>query len=342
MRIPRAWAVLFAVFVLMAPACPRARAQAALLLQDADGIAELLSPMGHESIYFARICAASPVKLRRCRPGEPGAVIGRYHGIGGDDWLAMPAIPYFYSVEHASQVPAHVNRETVEGLRLAYHDARLGILGKVREGGAIHRGWNQLVGAAYERRIWAFRFETTEAQDDAFIARMNAEKNRSHFSIFFRNCADFSRNVLDFYFPHAFKRHFVPDLGIVTPRQIAYELVKYGRRHPEIELTVMEIPLIPGMHDSTRVGKSVAESLVVTGYIVPIAVFSPYAAGVIVADTLLWGRYPLSLDHAKVLSPQTMAALGSGPSKTTARRTKAGHGRETREATAVLSPVRLQ
>ena len=74
----------------------------------------------------------------------------------------------------------------------------------------------------------------------------------------------------------------------------------------------MEIPLVPGMHHSSRVGKSAADSLVITGYIVPIALISPYAAGVIVADTLVWGRYPMKLDDAKVLSPETMAALGEG------------------------------
>jgi hypothetical protein len=338
LRMPRAFTV-FAVFVLMSEVCARGRAQAALLLQDADGIAEVLSPMGHESVYFARICAASPTKLRRCEPGELGAVISRHSRIGGYDWLAMPVIPYLYSVEDPSQVPEHVNRASVQSLRLAYHDAHLKVLGNVQEGGGVHRGWNQLVGAAYERRIWAFRFETTEAQDDAFIAKMNAEENRSHFSIFFRNCADFSGDVLDFYFPHAFKRHIVPDGGLVTPRQIAYELVEYGHKHPEIALTVMQIPLIPGMHHSSRVGKSAAESFVVTGYIVPIAVLSPYAAGAIVADLLVWGRYPLKLGDAKVLGPETMVELGSGSGGDTSASAKEDRAGAWGEAAAIPSAI---
>jgi hypothetical protein len=322
MRTVRALAVLVAVLALV-QVCARGRAQAALLLQDADGLAEVVSPIGHESVYFARICAASPTKLRRCHPGELGAVISRHSRIAGYDWVAMPVIPYLYSVEDASQVPAHVDRETVQRLRLAYHDAHLRILGDVREGNGIRRGWNQLVGAAYERRIWAFRFETTEAQDDALIARMNTKENRAHFSILLRNCADFSGDVLDFYFPHVFKRHIFPDAGIVTPRQIAYELVKYGHKHPEIGLTVMEIPLIPGMHHTSRVGMSAAESMMVTGYVIPIAVLSPYAAGVIVADALVWGRYPLRLDDVKVLSPETTGELGAGGVQTNAKTAKA-------------------
>jgi hypothetical protein len=187
MRIPRAICFLFLSFALTVAVCERGRAQAALLLHDADGLAEVISPTGHEAVYFARICAASPTKLRRCAPGELGVEIGRHRGIAGYDWVAMPLIPYLYSVENTSQVPVRVNREIVQSLRVQYHDAHLMSLGEnVREGGGVHRGWNQLVGAAYERRIYAFRFDTTEAQDDAFVAKMNADANRSHFSILFR------------------------------------------------------------------------------------------------------------------------------------------------------------
>ena len=304
---------IFINLALLAAVCPRGYAQAALLLQDADGIAEAFSPIGHESVYFARICAAGPTKLRRCAPGELGAVVSRHRGIGGYDWLAMPLIPYLYSVENASEVPAQVNRAMVQRLRVEYHDAHLMILGaNVHEGGGVHRGWNQLVGAAYERRIYAFRFETTEAQDDAFIAKMNDEANRSHFNIFFRNCADFAGTVLNFYFPRTIRRRIVPDGGMMTPRLVAYEFVRYARKHPEVHLTVMEIPLVPGFHHSSRVGKSAAESVIVTGYVIPIAVFSPIAAGVIVADDLAWGRCPLPLKQAQVLGPEEMAELGSG------------------------------
>ncbi len=310
MRIPRAIGVFIAGFALAVMVCSRGHAQGALLLQDADGIAEVLSPTGHDAVYFARICAASPIKLRRCAPGELGAVIGRYRGIAGHDWLAMPLIPYLYSVEDASQVPEHVSREMVQDLRLQYHEAHLMNLGaNVKEGGGIQRGWNQLVGAAYERRIYAFQFETTAAQDDAFIAKMNGEANRSHFNILFRNCANFSSAVLDFYFPHTFRRHILPDLGITSPRQVAYELERYARRHSDVHLTVKEIPLVRGFHHTSRVGNSAAGTIVVTGYVIPIAILNPYAAAVIIADVLVCGRYPLPLKNAQVLGPETMSSL---------------------------------
>jgi hypothetical protein len=311
MRFLRTICLILMGVALAVPLCPPACAQAALLLQDSDSLSEVLDPLGHESVYFARICAASLTQLRRCAPGELGVVISRHRGIAGYDWLAIPLIPYLYSVDDPSEVPSHVDHETVQALRLKYHDAHFMSLGDVPEGGQFKRGWNQLIGAAYERRIYVFRFQTTPQQDDAFIAHMNADANRSHFSIFFRNCADFAGSVLDFYFPHTFHRHLAPDGGLVTPRQIAYELVRYTRKHPELRLTVFEIPLIPGMHHSSRVGKSAVETFVITGYIIPVAILSPYAGGFILADFLVWGRYPIPLREAQALTPQTAGQLAS-------------------------------
>jgi ribosomal protein L30/L7E len=50
-------------------------------------------------------------------PGEVGAVITRYQGIANYDWIAMPLLPYLYAVENASEVPAHADKATVNGLR---------------------------------------------------------------------------------------------------------------------------------------------------------------------------------------------------------------------------------
>jgi hypothetical protein len=232
--------------------------------------------------------------LRRCGPGESGVVISRYRGIAGFDWLAIPVIPYLWSVEKVSEVPAHVDRETVQRLRTAYHSANLMSLGDMPESWRLHPGWDQLVGAAYDRRIYAFRFETTPQQDDAFIARMNAGANRSHFNILFRNCANFSAGAL----------------------------VRYARRHPDVGLPVEEIPQVPGFHRRNRMGMTAAESLIVTGYVVPIAFLSPYAGGVIVADYLIWGRDPLPVKKAEVLTPDSLALLKDG-------KDEAGNGSQT-------------
>ncbi len=313
LRARRVTSFIFMVLALIWQLCPHGQAQAALFLEKADGISALLNPTGHDAVYFARICAATPTKLRRCAPGELGVVIARYKGIAGYDWLAMPLLPYLYSLESPAAVPARVDHAMVHSLRRQYHDAHLLSLGKeVPEGGRVQRGWNQLVGAAYERGIYVFRFPTTEEQDEAFIARMNAAENRSRFSLLFRNCADFAAGILNFYFPHAFGRRIPAEAGLVTPRQIACELVRYARAHPETQLTVMEIPQIPGYRRPSRADQGVAASLTVTGYVIPLAVIYPYIAAGVVADYLAWGRFPLHLRHVRILTSEEMSVL-QGP-----------------------------
>ena len=104
-------------------------------------------------------------RLRRCEPGEMGVVISRYSDVADYDWVAIPLIPYLYSTENASQVPVRVDRNIVNRLRDQYCEAHLMGLGEhVQKGSFWHGGWTELIGVAYERRMYAFRFDTTEEQ----------------------------------------------------------------------------------------------------------------------------------------------------------------------------------
>jgi len=287
------------------------RAQAALLMEEPYGFFGTLNPTGHTAIYFARVCAVTPVKLRRCAPGETGVVIARYQGIAGYDWVAVPLIPYLYSVEDVSDVPRRVNRDTVLRLRKHYHEHHLGALGaNVFEGNLVRGGWTQLVGVAYERRIFAFRFDTTEDQDDDLIAMLNDSSNHTRFNLLYNNCADFARGLMNYYFPKTFKRTIFPDLGMTTPRQITFRLVRYSRKHPEMGLRVFEIPQVPGYRRMSRANKSVAASLITTGYAIPIALLNPYLAGGIFLDYLVRGRFPRIHEHPTLLGADDLSALG--------------------------------
>jgi hypothetical protein len=301
----------FMALAVLALFAHRSHAQAALLLEQPYGFFGLLNPTGHNAIYFERICAETPVKLRRCQEGEMGVVIARYQGIDAYDWVAIPLVPYLYSVENPSDVPAHVDRKTVARLRNHYREAHLLSLGEnLSKGGFAHGGWTQLVGAAYERRIYAFRFDTTPEQDDALIARMNEGPNRSHFELFFNNCADFARVILNTYYPRTFRRSVFPDAVMTTPKQIAWKLARYAHKHPETQLEIFEIPQVPGYNRASRSNKSIAESLSTTGYAVPIVLLNPYIAGVFFADYLARGRFhPLIPKHPEVLGPDNLTAL---------------------------------
>jgi hypothetical protein len=311
--------ILVAAIVLFSPSA-RSHAQAALLMEQPYGFFGELNPTGHNAIYFQRICAETPVHLRHCQSGELGAVIARYQGISGYDWIAIPLVPYLYSVEDPSEVPTHVDRLTVTRMRNRYHETHLLVLGEnLHPGGFLHGGWTELLGVAYERRIYAFRFATTEAQDDALIEHMNSAENRSHFELLYSNCADFARVVLNYYFPRTFRRTFFPDAGMTTPKQLAWKLEHFARSHHETQLDVFEIPQVPGFRHQSGSNKSVAESLSTTIYAVPIAIVNPYIAGGLFVDYLVRGRHRLIPAHPQMLTAETISTL-SNPALTTSSR----------------------
>jgi hypothetical protein len=290
--------------------CSYCHGQAALLMEQPYGIFGTLNPTGHNAIYFERICAETPVKVRRCEPGELGAVIARYQGIKGYDWIAIPLVPYLYSVEDAAQVPDRVDRDEVTRLRSRYRETHLQSLGNnLPKGNFLHGGWTQLLGAAYERRTYAFRFSTTPEQDDALIKQLNAGPNRSHFNLLFNNCADFGRVILNSYFPRTFRRSIFPDAGMTTPKEIAYKLNRYARQHPETQLTVFEIRQVPGYRRHSRTNKSIAESLTTTAYVAPIALLNPYLAGGLFVDYLVRSRHHVIPNDPEILGPENLFAL---------------------------------
>ena len=307
---PRTKALAMILLAMAACSGIAAHAQAALLLEEPYGFFGALNPTGHTALYFAHICAETPVEVRRCDPGEQGSVIARYQGIAGYDWVAMPLIPYLYSVENASAVPARVDRATVRRLRNRYHEDHLGALGQgVFEGNLVRGGWTQLVGVSYERRIFAFQFATTDEEDEAMIERLNSGANRSNFNLVYNNCADFARSLLNVYFPRTFGRTLFPDAGMTTPRQITYKLTRYARKHPATELTVFEIPQVPGYRRMSHTNQSVSSSLMRNGFIVPIFVLNPYLAGGLFLDYVTRGRFPIVPQHPQVLSPERLSVL---------------------------------
>jgi hypothetical protein len=243
-----------------------------------------MNPTGHAAVYLSHICAASPVTLRRCEEGEDGVVISRYHRVDGYDWLAIPLIPYLYSVERPSEVPATATAEEVAELRDAYRRTNLESVAPDLPDGSTPKGdWTQLVGAAYDRTIYAFGLPTTEQQDDEFIRLYNAGSNDAHFNILFHNCSDFARHAVDFYYPHAIHRSFIADAGIMTPKQAAKSLVSYGKHHPDLEFSTFAIPQVAGTIPRSTPVRGVLESLVKSKrYAVPLvglAILHPAIGG---------------------------------------------------------------
>jgi hypothetical protein len=311
-RIHRSCVAFSLRLLLRLPALvlPRAHAQAALLLEEPYGTFGSLNPTGHAALYLRQVCAETPVRLRPCRPDESGVVLSRYKDMAGYDWVAIPLFPYLYAVETQDQVPLIADSLTVRAMRSRYREQHLGEFGaQLRPGGFFHGGWEQLVGAAYNRRIFAFRFPTTPQQDAQLIRTLNANSNRSRFNLLFNNCADFNRFLLSNYFPGQFPRNAFPDLWMTTPKFVSHRLVRTLRNTPGTSLQLFEIPQIPGSHHASHSAHGIAESLLKSGYIVPITLLNPYLAGGLLADYFARGRYHLLPGETTQLAPETLTLL---------------------------------
>jgi len=264
---------------------PLAHASATLLLEEPYGKLGFFTATGHAAVYLSGVCAETPVKLRPCRTGELGAVISRYDGIGHFDWVAIPLIPYLYAVEAPDQVPLFVNGKVASFLRNQYRKQHLEMVAPDMPNGEAPGGnWYELVGTAYDRTSYAFEIETSPERDADFIEAYNAGPNVSHFRTVSHNCADFAKDVINFYYPKALHRSVIADVGITTPKQTAKTLVKFSSRHPDLEFTRYVIPQVPGSEARSTPVHGVVESFLKSKkYIVPSAVASPIFAGCVVA-----------------------------------------------------------
>jgi hypothetical protein len=289
---------LLAVILATLLCAPSAFASASFLLEEPYGTFGAFNPTGHAAIYLDDVCADTPTHLRVCRDEEPGVVISRYHRVGGYDWIAIPVIPYFYAVDSISEIPERVDKKQAAALRDAYRRKYLlDIAPTTLDDRAPKGDWTQLVGASFDRRIDGLRFDTTPDQDLELIAILNDRKNVSHFNLFYRNCADFSRSVLEIYMPDAIRRNVIADFGIMTPKQIARSLVVYDKRHPELHASFFTIPQVPGTIHRSHSVDGVAEALVKSKkYVIPLTVFAPQVTGAAVAAFLVNGRLKLPKD----------------------------------------------
>jgi hypothetical protein len=276
---------LCTLVVLIWAFVPRAGASATLLLEEPYGKLGFFSPTGHVAVYLSGVCADSPLVLRPCVPGETGIVFSRYDGINGYDWAAVPLIPYLYAVERPEDIPLFADAKMVGFLRDRYRRQHLrGIAPDTADGGTPGGNWYELVGSAYDRTSYGFEIETTPEQDAALIRSYNSSPNRSHYHGVSRNCADFVKDVINFYYPKSLHRSVVGDVGITTPKQLARTLVRYSGHHPELRFSRLVIPQIPGSLPRSTAVHGVVESFFKSKkYIVPSAVVSPIFAGCVFA-----------------------------------------------------------
>jgi hypothetical protein len=308
--------VLLIMFVL-ATGASRALADAALLMEEPYGEFGFFNPTGHSAVYLNHVCAESPVQLRICRPGEYGVVISRYHRIGGFDWIAIPLVAYLYAVDQVGDIPVTVDARLESRLRDEYRRKHLLLIAPnaSEKWDDIPNGeWTQLIGASYDRKIYGFQIETTLQEDQHLVALLNQRGNVNHFNLFFHNCADFSRTLLNDYYPHAVRRNFLVDFGLTTPKQDARSLTKYAKRHRDLTFSTFVIPQVSGTIRRSKPTDGVLESLIKSKkYVAPLALLSPELVAGMVTIYMIDGRFHVPASYRELTLPLPAETNVIGP-----------------------------
>ncbi len=342
-----------AALLLLTPLAAHARM--ALIVGEPFGNFGTMMPQGHTSVYFADLCVETPIKLRRCQPGELGAVVSRYHDLRHPelDWLAFPLPVFLYGTGDLTKVPTSMTGTQEADLRERYWQANLTawIAGRTNKHGdplpPAYGDWEEGIGAAFDRRLLVYSFNSTPEADATSLRWLNDRPNRRSYTLGRHNCADFVADLLRIALPREVIHRNVPaDFDMTTPKTLARQVDDYGHTHPELDLRVYEVPQIPGTLRRSRPLRGAAETFVKTKrYVAAIAVLQPE---LLLADWLLYktrGRWHPGLDAQTItpsswLNERTDQAPTSTASATTPTNSEPHPASALTTTTAPLAPLR--
>jgi hypothetical protein len=263
---------------------------------------------GHSAVYLSRICPASPVKLRLCGPHEQGSVMSNYTTLGEDEpfeWNIVPLSVFVYGVVDPRSRPLFASWKIKAALEENYRD---GILRDFCAGHTCQTSgkaeWREMVGASSERTLYILIVSTTVEQDRALIAKFNDAPNVNHFNGATRNCADFARNVIDTYFPHAAHRDVVNDFGMTSPKAVARSFAHFAHNQPDAQYRVLHFAQLPGTIKRSSECRDGTEQLYRSKkLLVPMAFFAWHELPFVAGSYVLTGRFNPERefeDHATV------------------------------------------
>jgi hypothetical protein len=106
--------------------------------------------------------------------------------------------------------------------------------------------WKGLFATALDRDLYAFTVKTTTEQDLRFLEKYNVSPAGNDFNAFTNNCADFTKNVVNFYFPNSASRDFINDFGITTPKALARSFKGYAAKKPDLLFHIQKYRQLDG------------------------------------------------------------------------------------------------
>jgi hypothetical protein len=298
MRAPAALACpcAFAILLFLL-ACSSAYGDVGVVLNESlDTSVDRVTGTGHSAVYLSRICPESPVRLRLCHAGEQGSVISNYTNLGEDrsfQWNIAPLSVFLYGVEEPRHRPVFGSDKIKGVLEERYRDKVLQAYCAGPPCATSNKAeWREMVGAELSRGIYIFIVHTTVRQDLDLIETFNTLPNRNHFNGAIRNCADFTRGIIDTYFPHSTSRDYVNDFGMTSPKAVARSFTRYALRHPAARFRVLHFPQLPGTIKRSSEVRSGTEQLYRSKkLLVPMLLFADYELPAVAATYMLTGRF---------------------------------------------------
>ena len=281
---------------------------------------------GHTAArLLANLPRLPPIKLRLCRPGENGSVMSNYINLGEDEryeWNIAPFNLYVYGVDDPVDRPMFGTEKIKAVLEERYLNQALARYCTVKDclkGGKAE--WREMVSANMIRSMYIFVVKTTLQQDEDLIAKFNALPNENHFNGMTRNCADFTKNVIDTYFPHSAHRDVINDFGMTSPKAVARTFSHYAQNHPASNFRVLHFSQLPGTIKRSTEPRSGTEQLYRSKkLLIPMVVFADHELPVVAAAYLLTGRFNPEREfeqHATVEPVQLNSSAPPSPSLTT-------------------------
>lgn len=319
---PRHFRVAVAALALLLGAlviCPRASADVGVVLEEAlNNGASRFTASGHSAVYFSDICAESPVKLRLCRDGEQGSIVSVYEDFGENEnygWNVIPLNIYMYGVADVSQRPLIASEKIKKVLEEEYRKKFLAEYCAENCDSNPKADWRSTVGAAFNRSIYVFVVRTSVEQDLEFIRKMNALPNENHFNAVRRNCANFTKQVVNEYFPHSTRANFVNDFGMTSPKAVARSFARFARNRPDLDYRVLHYAQLPGTYkrsDKNRLGTELTfHAKLFLAPLVPLGIISIHETLPVFFSTyMLTGRFNPQHEWEKHASRE--AVVGDG------------------------------
>jgi hypothetical protein len=209
------------------------------------------------------------------------------------EWNIAPLSIYLYGVENPQDRPLFASQKIKGLLEERYREK---FLSGYCSGPACTTSkkaqWRYMVGAALTRGIYIFVVKTTVEQDRALIEEFNALPNQNHFNGVWRNCANFTKRVINTYFPHATRAEYLNDFGMTSPKAVARSFTRYALRRPELQFHVLHFAQVPGVIKLSSMPRDGTEQLYHSKKLLaPMIFFGYHELPFFVASYVLTGRF---------------------------------------------------